>query len=241
MPASTGGASFETTHWSRVAAAADPDPQRRQASLAYLMERYWKPVYACLRRGYGVRPADAEDLTQEFFALLLEREVIERARPEKARFRTYIKAVLRNFHADHLRRGQRVKRGAGRRPLSLDVNDEDERMITAISSDLGPDEILDRLWARALVDGCLQIQRALMARDGRGREFEMLLDYTGRSEKLTYKELAAKYGLTEWNVWKLLSRALAELKELMRAEVAETVETPEDVEDEMEQISGLLG
>lgn len=240
---SPGSEIFHTTQWSRVVGVNDADPARRRECFDFLIERYWKPVYAYLRRIHGLNPTEAEDLAQEFFAFLLERDVVERARREVAKFRTYLKTCLRNFLYDTRRKEGRIKRGGDRKIVSLDLTDADERWIKEEAPRLHPDDVLDRMWARAVLERSLRRLRAMMAEEGRAEEWRLFEHYMGRdgeTDGATYKEVAERFGLSEWNVWKRLTRALERLKTLMREEIAETVSEPDQVEEEFEAMSALL-
>ena len=239
----TGTALFRTTQWSMVAGVSDKNPDRRSECLNWLMGRYWKPVYAYLRRFGGLDKMDAEDLTQEFFTFLLQRDVIERARKNTAKFRTYLKAVLKNFRIDRHRMGRRIKRGGGNRVLSLDLTEQDERWISEEAREMQPEEILDGMWARTILDRALRRVRESLTARGRAEDWKMFEFYMGQGGEFrpaTYREVAERFKMNEWNVWKRLTRVLEQLKNQLREGIAETVSTPDDVEEEFEALSELL-
>jgi RNA polymerase sigma factor (sigma-70 family) len=144
---------FPTTRWTLVIAAADPQRQEARAALASLCERYWYPIYAYVRRrGY---PADqAQDLTQEFFIRLLDGRYLDRADPEKGRFRAFILTSLKFFLADEGDRGRAQKRGGGI-VLSFDLSSGDERYQREPAHNETPERIFERRWVLSMLDRVL--------------------------------------------------------------------------------------
>lgn len=231
---------FGTTHWSNVLGAADRDENRSQQCMECLCQQYWNPVYAYLRRFRHISPVDAEDLTQEFFAYVIEQHVLPRATPELARFRTFLKGVLRNFLSSSRRYQGRLKRGGGKKPHPLNRESDAEPNIP--SPDPTPGESFDRDWARQVLELALEELTTRLRKEGRTVDLEIFQSYTlsDRSAQPTYSELAQRLGLTDWEVWNRLSAVREDLRSLMRIKVAETVRDPDLIDEELESIRRLL-
>ena len=141
---------FATTHWSVVFAAQGPSPAA-QAALEKLCRTYWRPIYGFIRR-QGVGPEEAKDLTQGFFALLLERRDLETVRKEKGRLRSYLLTSLKHFLTNERNRAMAIKRGAGERIIPLEHLRERERVGFEPSDTLAADQIYERRWALSVLD-----------------------------------------------------------------------------------------
>ena len=160
-------ARFPTTCWSRVARAADPVNPEARAALAELCASYWYPIYALVRRkGHG--PDDALDLTQEYFARLLEKGVLAAADPGKGRFRAFLRTDCGFFLADARDRRGRLKRGGGAVVLSIDAAGAEGRYHVEPAGGLTPEQLFDRAWAMAMLDRTLALLADEYARTGRG-------------------------------------------------------------------------
>ena len=141
---------FPTTHWSRIAHAGDPDDPDARAAMAELCGAYWYPIYALIRRkGHGAD--EALDLTQDYFARLLEKGIVAAADPMKGRFRSFLLADCSFFLADHCDRDRALKRGGGRPVLSIDASDAEGRFLREPSHDRTPERMFERDWAMALI------------------------------------------------------------------------------------------
>lgn len=228
---------FGTTHWSLVIGAGASNEQQRSVSLEWLCHQYWNPIYAYLRRFENLDPVEAEDRTQEFFAYLLEHHVVPRATPGLSRFRTFIKGVLRNFLMSEARREGRQKRGGGRRHISLNP-DSGEHQVAA--PDSAPDEILDRRWARRVVELAREELDGRLRAAGRVQDLDIFQAYTTAGAGPTYSDLASRFGISDWEVWKRLAGVREELRSLIRLKVAETVVDPSEVDIEMRELLELL-
>lgn len=232
--------SFATTHWSMVLAAkACSEPQAAQA-LAGLCEAYWYPLYAYVRRR-GFDAEEAHDLTQDFFAHLLESDAVQVADPQRGRFRSFLLSSLNNFLTNQWRKGQAQKRGGGRKVLSLDLASGEERYRTEPSHDITPERIYERRWALTLLDQVLVSLRAEYERNGRAELFDHLKGYLGGSgDSLPYAELAAKVGMSEGSIKVAVHRLRRRCGEQLRSQIAETVANPDDVEEELSCLFAAL-
>ena len=141
---------FPTTHWSRVIAAGDPDTPEGREALAALCNAYWYPIYAYIRRR-GHTPEQAQDLTQDFFAYVLERDLLAKADPDRGRFRSFLRAVFARHLANQRDRANARKRGGGRPALSIDACDAEGRYAREPAHELTPERIFDRSWALTLL------------------------------------------------------------------------------------------
>src|SRR6059036_989566 len=152
LPAPTDAArQFATTHWSVVLTAGAGSSSVAQAALETLCRTYWYPLYAYIRR-QGHSPHDAQDLTQEFFARLLQKDYLQAAGRDKGRFRTFLIVALKRFLANEWDRARAQKRGGGQVLLSLDTENAEARYQTEPAADLSADRIFERRWALTLLD-----------------------------------------------------------------------------------------
>ena len=153
VPADAGGGgaiAFTTTQWSVVLTAQGQSPAADEA-LEKLCRLYWWPLYGFVRR-QGYAPEEAQDLTQGFFAMLLERRDLDAVRREKGRLRSYLLASLKNFLAKAHRREMAVKRGEGRPLVALEELLARERADLEPADTLTADRIYERRWALTLLD-----------------------------------------------------------------------------------------
>ncbi len=224
-------ASFGTTHWSVVLSAGERDSLQSTEALEQLCQLYWPPLYAYVRR-QGYQPADAQDLIQEFFTRLLERNYISHADPGYGRFRTFLLTSLKHFLVSNWRRSQRQKRG-GRLVVSWDALQADQGAGEAVST-LTPDQIFDERWALTLMERVLGLLRAEYTQAGKGHLFEQLKGCIwGEQTGASYAEIAALLGLSETMIKVSVHRLRHRCRDLLRAEVAHTVARPKDIDEEL--------
>src|SRR5262249_46653735 len=173
---------FATTHWSMVLEAQGESPAAQEAH-EKLCRTYWRPIHGFVRR-HGARPEDAEDLTQRFFALLLERKDLNSVRKEKGRLRSYLLTSVKHFLADESRHAMAVKRGKGQRLIPLDEIRERERIDVEQSDRLTADQIYERHWAFTVLEQVMTQLRDEYRSAGNLRFFEqmkkMLMDEPDR-------------------------------------------------------------
>ena len=235
---SAGPRSFPTTLWTVVLNAGRGDSTDAEEALAHLCRAYWYPLYAFVRRrGYG--PNDAQDLTQGFFAHLLEKHSLIAVAPEKGRFRTFLLAALKNFLANEKDKSNALKRGGGKRHLSLNHENAESRYQIEPSHELTPERLFERQWALSLLEQVLAVLCSEYQADGNGPLFEELKEVlTGQTGG--YAEIAARFGRTEGAIKVAAHRLRQRYRELTRAKVAETV-SDRDVDDEMRHLLAVLG
>ena len=223
---------FVTTHWSRVLAAGRNDTPHARRALAELCECYWYPLYAYVRQR-GHSPHDAEDLTQEFFARLLEKNPLGRLTPSGGKFRSFLLTALRHFLVDEWKKARRQRRGSGQ-VISLDALEAEARFAREPADTLTPERQFEQNWALVLLDSVYgQLQREYEA-EGRGGLFaELKSTLTGSPSSVPYAELAARLGIAENTVKTSVHRLRKRYRELLRAEVAQTVADPAEVDEEL--------
>lgn len=232
---------FVTTRWSVVLKAGRSDTTRARAALARLCQTYWYPLYGYVRRrGYSAH--DAQDLTQEFFARLLEKQALAQADPARGRFRSYLLKSLNHFLVDEWHKLQAQKRGRGRELLSLDLVAAEQRFdLEPAAPATAPDKAFDKQWALTLLDEVLEQLQTEYRADGKGELFDTLKQsLAGARESQPYGELAARLGMSEGHVKVAVHRLRQRYRELVRAEIADTVEAPREIEAEMRELFRAL-
>ena len=229
---------FVTTHWSVVLKAGRADTPNSAAALEQLCRNYWYPLYAYVRR-VGHSPEDAQDLVQEFFARLLERNTIGRATPERGRFRSFLLAVLKNFLANEWDKQRAKKRGGEVRIISLQFDTAETRLAPAHRD--SPDKAFDRQWALSLLDVVLRRLRQEYAAARREELFLALKDtLSGARSEIPYRELAARLDMSEGAVKVAAHRLRQRYRELLREEIANTLSNPNEIEGELRDLFQAL-
>ena len=233
-----GRSQFPTTRWTLVGAAGDPHRKEARSALVSLCEIYWYPLYAYLRRrGY---PADeAQDLTQEFFVRVLEGRYLDRADPEKGRFRSFILTSLKFFVADEADRDRAQKRGGGA-VLSLEFSSGEERYQREPAHDETPERIFERRWALAVLDRVVERLRNEFVDHGRPEHFERLKVFLLGPSDAPYATLAHEMNTSEGALKVAIHRLRKRYRELFRQEIADTVADPGEVESELRFLAAAL-
>jgi len=234
-----GAAAFATTHWSVVLAAQGQSTEAK-AALEKLCRTYWWPLYGFVRRE-GYKPEEAQDLTQAFFARLLERKDLETVRQKKGRLRSYLLASIKNFLSKARHREMTVKRGEGRPLISLDDLLARERADQEPAHQLSADRIYERRWALTLLEHVLARLRAEYEAAGRLPLFDRLKELlAGESGQPSQAEIAAEMQITENAVKQAFHRMRHRYRQLLQEEIAHTVAVPDDVEDELRHFISVL-
>jgi RNA polymerase sigma factor (sigma-70 family) len=232
---------FVTTRWTLVAAAAadSSDPQRQEA-LGDLCQAYWPPLYAFLRRR-GHSPEDAQDLTQGFFARVLERRDFSAADPTRGRFRSFLLSALQHYAINEHERASTVKRGGRVQRLSLDFEEVERTYVLEARHDDSPDRVFNRKWAAISLDRALGRLRDECHTLGKGALADALLPYLTDTGQLPgYRTVAEQIGLTEGATKVAVHRLRQRFGAILRLEIAETVLAPADVDDEVRELIRAL-
>ena len=228
-----GNSEFRTTSWSLiVAASSSPTADSRQA-LATLCQTYWNPVYAFIRRN-GHDPDSTQDLTQEFFSRLIEKNYLEDADRRRGRFRSFLLASVKHFLANEWDRSRALKRGGGRTPVSIDAIEAERWYAPAGVADITPERLFERRWALSLLERVIERLRSEYAAAGKAEQFAMLERFLNQeSDEEHYDELAARMGLSSGALRMAVHRMRRKYRTFLRAEIAETVEKPEEIDEEI--------
>ena len=222
-----------STHWSVVLRAGQSDNSDARGALEILCQRYWYPLYVFVRKK-GLRPEEAEDTTQGFFARLIDKHVLERAAPTRGRFRSFLLASLQNYLANEWDQAAAQKRGGGRALLSLDINAGESKLQYEPSHDCTPEKIFDRAWAVQLLELVVGRLRTEAAAKGKAVEFDTLQSFLGgKREDASYEKAAIDTGLSLAAVRQAAHRLRKRYRELLREEIADTVAGEDEIDDEI--------
>jgi RNA polymerase sigma factor (sigma-70 family) len=237
---------FATTRWSVVLSCAEPggDEQKAREALAQLCKTYWRPVFAFICRcGYPV--PDAQDLAQDFFVTVLKGHLLQRADPDRGRFRSLLLKALQDFLVNARDRLRAEKRGGDAQFVSWDewmAEMPSHLSISAQEARAWPAErIFDVRWAATAVEHALRQLGEECENRGRRRVFDVLSDYlAAERQDVSYPKLSKTLGVSEASVKRLVHELRVRFRDLLRAEVAETVEKPQDVDDELRYLCAVL-
>lgn len=234
--------SFPPTRLSVVQRTRSGDEETREVALAAIIDAYWKPVYKYLRVKWSLTPEEASDLTQEFFTTVLEKDVVEKYDPVKARFRTYLRMCVDGLASNARKAERRLKRGGGLTIVPLDFKTAEGEMAThepAVAADV--DELFYREWVRALLERSVADLKRAADDAGRPVMFEVFARYDlldDRDTRPTYAEIARDLGLSAATV----TNHLAAMRRQFRAIVLERLRELTSSEEEWEaEAARLLG
>jgi RNA polymerase sigma-70 factor (ECF subfamily) len=234
-----GGGRFRTTRWSVVLAARGSDQPQARDAMATLCGVYWYPLYAFVR-SRGTRPEEAEDLTQAFFAHLLEKDALRQVDPSKGRFRSFLLASFRNFLSDEWTRQRAEKRGGGVAPVSLDAQAVEERYALEPAHDLTPERIFERQWALTVIEQALARLQERYVRSGKQDHFETLKVFLAERRPAPHADIARRLGLSELAVKVAVHRFRKRFRDALREEIAQTVAAEQDVDAELRSLQAAL-
>jgi RNA polymerase sigma factor (sigma-70 family) len=227
---------FATTRWSLVLAAGQRADARSADALTGLCEMSWYPVYAFIRR-QGYRPEECADLTQEFFARVLEKNYFHDADPAKGRFRAFLCASIRHFLSNERDRARTLKRGGTSPPISLDVETAEGTYRLEPRDDLTPEKLFDRRWALILLERVLGRLRDNQVSAGKGELFDHLKGFlTGDSAGLPYADVARTLGMTDGAIRVAVHRLRRNFRDTLIREIADTVSEPAEIDAEIEYL-----
>lgn len=231
---------FETTHWSLVVAAGERGSSQADEALATLCDRYWQPLYAYVRRtGHSLH--DAQDLTQQFFVKLLDKEYLRVADSQRGRFRSFLLASLKHFLANERKSQRAQKRGGNRHVVSWDFVAAESLLAAEPHDQMTPAMLFDRRWAVLLLETVLARLEAEFTERGKQESFQHLKPLlAGDSDAQPYQQVADSLGSNEAAVKMAVHRLRRRYRELLREEIAQTVADPRDVDDELRQLFAIL-
>ena len=227
---------FATTRWSLVLAAGHQSHAQSSEALASLCETYWYPVYAFVRR-QGYSADDSADLTQEFFARVLEKNYFRDADPARGRFRAFLCAAVRHFLSNERDRARTLKRGGPLPPISLDAEHAEGRYLLEPRDDLTPEKLFDRRWALLLLERAINRLRDEHAAAGKTALFDQLKGFlTGDRSDVPYAEVAKALQMSDGAVRVAVHRLRRQFRDALVDDIAETVSDPSEVDAEIEYL-----
>jgi RNA polymerase sigma-70 factor (ECF subfamily) len=231
---------FATTHWSLIVAARDGEAGEARAALADLCRVYWYPLYAYVRR-QGHPAEEAQDLTQEFFARLLEKDFLGGVDQQKGKFRSFLLTACKHFLVNERHRARAQKRGGGRASISLDFGDAEARYGREPGHSLTADRLFERRWALDLLQGVIGRLREEHVARGKGEVFDRLRGFlVGERQAGGYAQAAGELKLSEGAVKVLVHRLRQRYRDLLREEIGRTVDNPADIDNEIRALFAAL-
>jgi RNA polymerase sigma-70 factor (ECF subfamily) len=223
-----------------VLAAGQRSSPDSDKALESLCRAYWYPLFAYVRRR-APNAHEAQELTQEFFARLLEKNFVAQADPKRGAFRSFLLTAFKHFLSKEWDKAKAKKRGGGRDPIPLDFFGGQSRFSAEPCEHLTAEQAYDRQWAVTLLDRVMDRLREEFVRGGKGQQFDPLKGFLiGEHSGLTYKDVADGLGVTEGTVKMTVHRMRQRYRKLLRSEIAQTVASPEDVDDEIRSLFAIL-
>ena len=233
-------ASFDTTRWSVVAAAGDHLSPDATAALEKLCRAYWYPLYAYIRRK-GLAPADAQDVTQEFFCRLIGKNYLASVDRRRGSFRSFLLASVNHLLANEWDKARALKRGGGRQIISLDAEEAEGRYVQEPAAHDSPEKAFDRRWATTLLDRALALLREEFAVEEKLAQFDLLKAFLSDiAEEGAYAALAEPLGLEPGGVSVAVHRLRLRYREIVRAEIAQTVANEAELKAEMSHLFAVM-
>ncbi|MBX3418373.1 MAG: sigma-70 family RNA polymerase sigma factor [Pirellulaceae bacterium] len=231
---------FATTCWSLVAATADPQHREGRQALEELCARYWNPLYFWLRRD-GCGHEDSQDLVQEFLAQMIEHHNIDRADPERGRFRTFLLSSLKNFRKNADRAQRTQKRGGNVRHLGLDFDSAGSQWTNEPFHTQTADRLFDRKWALQMIERSIERLEAASRERNRHELFARIKPLlAGADGEETYQAIAEEFGITAGAIKVAVHRWREQLRETIRREIRDTVLDEQDVDSELDYLIAAM-
>ncbi|MFG0334168.1 MAG: RNA polymerase sigma factor [Maioricimonas sp. JB049] len=235
-----GPAAFATTRWSLVVAAGERCSVEAERALEELCSSYWYPLYAYARR-WGATRDDAADLTQEFFARLLEKQYLLTADRQKGRFRSFLLTVFKRFLLKERDRAAAEKRGGNRRKFSFDIEAGERRYLHEPAENVTPDALFERRWALTLLERVMERVRDEYGSKGKAAFFEECKPFlTGADDADSCAEIASRLGMTEPALRVAVHRLRQRYRAVLRGEISQTISEADSVEDELNALRAAL-
>lgn len=238
-PSKAGGAMPET-RWSLVRRVQSADDTRGIAALGELLKIYWEPLYGYARRR-GESASDAEDCVQGYYEMLISRESILTVDKDRGKLRSFLLSSFERFLIDQWEKRSAAKRGGGKQPLSLNVEQAEQSYMLEISHTLTPERVFERRWVMTLLQRVMDALQNDYKQRGKGHVLDVLrgaLEWN--SADFAYTEAGEKLGMNENAVKQAVFRMRKKYRELLRWEVAETLGNPVDVDAELRELLAVL-
>jgi RNA polymerase sigma-70 factor (ECF subfamily) len=235
-----GGSNFPTTSWSLVLAAAANLTADSRASLVTLCNVYWQPIYVFIRRN-GYDRDEAEDLTQAFFVVMLEKNYLRDADRDRGRFRAFILTAVKHFLANEWDKAHAFKRGGGQIAVPIDPVEAEAWYVPEAVEQRTPESLFERRWALSLLGQVIAKLRMEFAGMGKAEYFNKLsFLLNGDPPENGYELLAGELGASVGALRVAVHRMRRRYRELLRAEIAETVSTPAEIDEEIRFLLAAL-
>jgi RNA polymerase sigma factor (sigma-70 family) len=235
-----GAVSFDTTHWSVVTAAKGVDSRIATAALEKLCHAYWYPLYSYIRRK-GVPAVDAQDVTQEFFCRLIDKNHLASVDRSHGRFRSFLLASINHLLANEWDKARTLKRGGGHEIISLDAEEAEGRFIQEPALNGSAEKAFDRRWALTLLDRALARLREEFVAVDKLQQFNLLKAFLSNvAGEGDYAALAGPLGLDVGSVAVAVHRLRQRYREIVRAEIAQTVTSEAELKAEMSHLFAAL-
>jgi hypothetical protein len=230
---------FQKTIWSQVFRAGRQEALGSRKALESLCQHYWYPIYAFLRR-WGYDRQQARDLTQGFFAYLLEQSLLQKADPHKGRFRSFMLGSLKMFVSNQETKEQALKRGGGARMVSIDEQTAEGRYAYEPATDLTPERLFDRRWALELLSEAMRRLEAEYQRGGLSDLFLILQPYLVGEQCGGFADLASRLNKSEGAARVMVCRLRNRFRKVIRDTIAATVSDPAQIETELKELQAAL-
>jgi len=231
---------FVTTPWTEVLLAGEQSAPGAREALEHLCRLYWYPLYAHIRQSVK-ESHDAEDLTQEFFRLLIEKNYLGAVDRQRGKFRSFLLVAVKRFLINTHKHDTRLKRGGGQNLISLDAEEAENRFQADLASGQSPDQIFERRWAQAILDRAAQQLRQEYIAGGKQELFEALSGFLAEESRFgDYAEVAKRLGMTSTTVAVTVHRLRHRYRQLVRDTVLPTVADPAEVDEEVKHLIAAL-
>lgn len=243
-----GNVKFPSTRWSAVLAARSSDPAEQSCALEAIVAAYWKPVYKYIRIRWGKSNEDAKDLTQGFFARVIEKHTLRDFDPAKARLRTFLRICADHFVANDTKAARRLKRGGDAIHLSLDfpaAEAELERVKPSLAAATSPesiDDFLEKEFIRSLFGLSIAALREFCESQGKRIQFQLFEIYDleeGGDERPGYAELAKRFEVGVTDVTNYLAFARREFRRIALEKLHEMSASEEEFRREARALLGV--
>ena len=238
---SQGQRNFATTQWNIVRNVADSDIEQSRSALQQLCKMYWYPLYSFVRH-QGMDASTSADLTQAFFADLLERQDLKRVDSAKGKFRSFLLAAMKHFMQNQWKKAKALKRGGNRQFISLNANVADSRYrgesaAIVAGREKTPEQIFQLQWARTLLDNVQRKIAQEYTERGKSHVFEKLsLFLAGRTSEISMSAVAEQLSMTDVAVKVAVHRMRQRFGQLIRESIADTVDDPSEIDSEIQQL-----